>query len=352
MKVFVTQLRREVVLDELMADNPIVPQDPSEIETEWALLQAEPASGGDGTRRRHRNQGSLDPTTRSVVRRMEMFVYTGAYDPVTHEALCGDGTCTAPSAGEVGDFVSAQMTAANVQADTLTVSKTGNGNVESSDKRISCGNKCVMPYVGKRQRLLWMDRRMCSGRCGFLYADRHGRCGGAGRLRHSHALVGRRRWRRWRWRRQPAPGNRSGHALGQDGRRQGPHRQHVVCGDQLRQDVLGQPPGQHEHHARGHAGARLHVRQLVRRLHDHRTGLHHQGHRRDLGAGEPQEVARGERAQRASRAPAVAPKALRRDLAAALAEAETERAGEAARERACRGVRGAKPSDPMSAAAR
>ena len=35
--------------------------------------------------------------------------------------------------------------------------------------------------------------------------------------------------------------------------------------------------------------------------------------------------------------------ALRRGLAVAVAEAETERADEAARERACRGVRGAKP---------
>ena len=44
-----------------------------------------------------------------------------------------------------------------------------------------------------------------------------------------------------------------------------------------------------------------------------------------------------------SHAPAFAPKALRRGLAVAFAEAETERAGEAARERACGGVRGAKP---------
>src|SRR5262249_16947697 len=46
---------------------------------------------------------------------------------------------------------------------------------------------------------------------------------------------------------------------------------------------------------------------------------------------------------RASQAPAFALKALRRGLAVALAEAETERAGEAASERAGLGVRGAKP---------
>src|SRR5215510_10515163 len=45
----------------------------------------------------------------------------------------------------------------------------------------------------------------------------------------------------------------------------------------------------------------------------------------------------------ASHAPAFAPKALRRGLAVAFAKAETERAGAAASERACRGVRGAEP---------
>jgi putative ABC transport system ATP-binding protein len=46
--------------------------------------------------------------------------------------------------------------------------------------------------------------------------------------------------------------------------------------------------------------------------------------------------------QRVSHAPAFAPKALRRGLAVASAEAETERAGEAASERVCKGVRGRK----------
>jgi hypothetical protein len=47
--------------------------------------------------------------------------------------------------------------------------------------------------------------------------------------------------------------------------------------------------------------------------------------------------------RRATGAPAFAPKALRRGLAVALAEAETERAGEAARERACGEVEGRQP---------
>ena len=148
MKVFVTQLPRSVTLDELVLDNPIVPQDPTHLETDWALLQTEPATGGPGTRGQHRNQGNLDVTTRAVVRRIELYQYTGAYDPVTHEALCADLSCAAPSAGEVGEFLSAQMTAANVQADALVVTKAGNGTVESSDHFIGCGSKCSSFYNG------------------------------------------------------------------------------------------------------------------------------------------------------------------------------------------------------------
>lgn len=153
-KVFVQQLPQEVNLDQLMTDNPlVVPMNPAQIEVDWDVIQTEPAiteSNSRGNRRRQQKQGfsNLDPTTRSVVRRYELYTYTGAYDPVTHEALCADLTCTAPSAGELGDFVSAQMTAVNVQADYLAVNLVGSGKVQSSDKIIACGSKCTSPYVG------------------------------------------------------------------------------------------------------------------------------------------------------------------------------------------------------------
>jgi len=151
-KVFVRQLPREVTIDQLVTDNPlVVPMDPTQVEVNWDVIQAEPASNSNGTRKRSRKQGNstLDPTTRTVVRRYEIYNYTGAYDPVTHEALCADLTCSAPAAGEIGDFVSAQMAAVNVQGDFITVSKsgTGGGNVDSADKRISCGSKCTSPYT-------------------------------------------------------------------------------------------------------------------------------------------------------------------------------------------------------------
>lgn len=86
--------------------------------------------------------------TRSVLRRYETYAYTGAYDPLTHEVVCGgDATCNAPLAGELGDMLVAQMVAANVAVPSLTVTLTGNGTVASSDKVITCGSKCVSTYA-------------------------------------------------------------------------------------------------------------------------------------------------------------------------------------------------------------
>jgi uncharacterized repeat protein (TIGR02543 family) len=144
MKVFKTELQRHVGLDELVSDNSIVPESPAQIETEWALIQDEPAAlAGNQKRKGRQNQGALKADTRAVIRRYEMYNYTGAYDPVSHLALCADLTCTTPSAGEVGDFISAQMTAANVDVPSVKVTVTGSGSVSASAQKISCGSSCA-----------------------------------------------------------------------------------------------------------------------------------------------------------------------------------------------------------------
>jgi hypothetical protein len=142
-KVFKTELQRPVALDELMSDNAIVPQDAAHAEVEWEVVQTEPASNSNGNRRRKQNQGGLNFSTRAVVRRYEIYQYTGAYDPITHQALCADLICTTPQAGEVGEFIGAQMAAANVNVPSVTITKSGNGNVSSADKLLSCGSKCA-----------------------------------------------------------------------------------------------------------------------------------------------------------------------------------------------------------------
>jgi hypothetical protein len=149
-KVFKTELTREVALDELMSDNAVVPQDAAHAEVSWEILQAEPPSNSRGNgglnRGRRQNQGSISAGTRAVVRRYEVYQYTGAYDPITHEALCADTLCNAPQDGEVGEYVGAQMSAANVGVPSVTVSLSGNGKVSSADRIISCGSKCSASY--------------------------------------------------------------------------------------------------------------------------------------------------------------------------------------------------------------
>ena len=145
-KIFKTQLTRTVTANELNSDNPtVVPEDPSQVEVTWDVLQADPPSGGKGnrSRTRTRNQGGIAASTRSVIRRYELYKYTGAYDPINHKVVCADGTCTAPSTGELGGPISAQNTAANVLADTLNVTKSGAGTVGGANGKISCGNLCA-----------------------------------------------------------------------------------------------------------------------------------------------------------------------------------------------------------------
>jgi hypothetical protein len=172
-KVFKTELQREVTLEELVSDNAVVPQDAAHAEVTWEILQASPPSNSNGNRNRRQNQGSLQANTRSVLRRYEIYAYTGAYDPITHEAVCGDGLCNAPLDGEVGDYIGAQMAAANVGVPAVTVSKTGNGNVSSADRNISCGNKCTASYnVGTSVTLT------ASPSSGSVFAGWGGACNG------------------------------------------------------------------------------------------------------------------------------------------------------------------------------
>lgn len=152
MKTFVRQLPRVVTLDELLTDNPVtVPMDPASLETNWEVLQAAPPGLADNQRQRGvSTRGSpLLPTTRTIVRRFETYAYTGPRNPITNQVLCADLLCNTPAAGELGDFVSANMAGVEVQGDNITITKAGSGGgqVDSTDKRLSCGNKCVSPYT-------------------------------------------------------------------------------------------------------------------------------------------------------------------------------------------------------------
>jgi len=153
-KTFRRPVDREVAaLGELTNDNPaLVPEDASSLETSWTLIQADPQiqfSGGGNqrqSRRRMRNSGSLSGDTRAVVRRYEVYEFTGIYDPFFHQAVCADPDCAAPMTGELGQLISAQMTAANVVVPSVTITRVGAGTVTSKDGRLKCGTTCSALY--------------------------------------------------------------------------------------------------------------------------------------------------------------------------------------------------------------
>ncbi len=147
-KIYKTELPREVKLEELMTDDPVVPQDAAHVEVSWDVIQDQPQHGnGNGNRTRKRNQGALSNGSHAVIRRYEFYKYTGAYDPLTHEVVCGDGNlCNTPQDGEVGNYIGAQMAAVNLEVPHLDVTKSGSGSVSSADRLISCGSKCSSNY--------------------------------------------------------------------------------------------------------------------------------------------------------------------------------------------------------------
>ena len=138
-KVYKNEQNVDVTLDQLTTGNPIVPQDPTQIETEWRLLQFNPNhAGGD----KLQSQAQMQSGSRSVVRRWEHFKYAGAYDSVTHEALCADPTCSAPGPNEIGAYIGAQMAAAVVGIPGVNVTKAGAGTVTGVAGKINCGGTC------------------------------------------------------------------------------------------------------------------------------------------------------------------------------------------------------------------
>jgi List-Bact-rpt repeat protein len=150
-KVYKTEQAGKIAnVDDLVGDNHVVvPENAAQLEVNWSLLQADPPllAGNQKRRGKLANGGNLGNGNHAVVRRYEYYKYAGVYDPITHEALCADLTCTAPSPGELGDAIGAQNAAANIDTNALTVSVVGGGNVSSSDKNYSCPSKCYGVYV-------------------------------------------------------------------------------------------------------------------------------------------------------------------------------------------------------------
>lgn len=144
MKTYKTENARQVNLDELVADNPVVPQDAAQIETAWDLLQTDLLDVSNGKRKQKR--GALGAGNHAVVRRFELYKFTGTIDPVTGQAMCLDGLCNAPDPSEVGDFIGAQNAAADLNGPDfypVTVTIAGDGQVSTANGTIKCPGTCT-----------------------------------------------------------------------------------------------------------------------------------------------------------------------------------------------------------------
>jgi hypothetical protein len=123
-KVLKNEVPRNVVVDDLLEDNPVVPLDgvAGQVETAWKLLQYNPHSPSSGVMH---SEAKLGQGSKAVIRKYEFYKYSGPLDPATSQALCGgDGLCTQPLNGELGDFIGNQMAAANVGVSSVTVTRT------------------------------------------------------------------------------------------------------------------------------------------------------------------------------------------------------------------------------------
>lgn len=112
MKVYKTEIDRAVDLAELMSDNGIIPDGIGETETEWELLEGGKMKQADD---------EIEDGKHAVIRRYEYYVYTGLYDeenePLT---IFLDQDIPEPPEGELGQFIAANMVAANLIAPART----------------------------------------------------------------------------------------------------------------------------------------------------------------------------------------------------------------------------------------
>lgn len=146
-KVLKNEVPHAVAAPDLLEDNPVVPVDgnPAQVETAWKLLQFNPHSPNSGVLH---SQAQLGQWSKAVIRKYEFYKFAGAYDPLSHKAICGgDGLCTTPLDGELGDFIGNQMAAANVGVASLTVTRSGTGSGTVTGGKINCGGTCTTPLA-------------------------------------------------------------------------------------------------------------------------------------------------------------------------------------------------------------
>jgi hypothetical protein len=151
-KVYKTENAGRVDLDQLIIDgagNVVPNKDNAVAETEWKLLQFDVTNPDKGSSQLQ-SHGSPNSNSHSVIRRYEFYKYTGpvvapggtsgkkgtqlSTDDQEASRCLRDaaGECSAPGAGELGDFIGAQMAAANLGGDVVLINQTINFSLPAS----------------------------------------------------------------------------------------------------------------------------------------------------------------------------------------------------------------------------
>jgi hypothetical protein len=171
-KVYKTESHSPARLGALLTDSKEVPENSTEVETEWEFLQGRPTCDDTGKALAVQpnnelvHEAAAGAGSESVTRRFEIFKYTGSYDDTdggNHEALplcdsnpykqiCSGKASATPNA-DLGAYVGAQMAAANLMAagvNTSAISVTrngdGTGTVTDASGGITCGDLCGGDY--------------------------------------------------------------------------------------------------------------------------------------------------------------------------------------------------------------
>ncbi|MGR8930531.1 MAG: PEP-CTERM sorting domain-containing protein [Gammaproteobacteria bacterium] len=109
-KIFKTELDRDVGLEELIGGNPII--DNAETEIEWQLLQKEFSKPNSGQLEAEYQVGA---NAEAEIFRYEFYKFAGLYDPETHEALFDIGFGDSnPGPNDVGTYIGAQNDGVNL----------------------------------------------------------------------------------------------------------------------------------------------------------------------------------------------------------------------------------------------
>lgn len=150
-KVYVTEIETEIELDDLVANNPLVPQTSNETEIEWQLMQRQPTCDENGQPMPpEANELELEQEqgdgSKSVIRRYEFYEYVGEFDPENHEAQPVNETV--PEESDIGDYLGSQM-AALIFDVVLTPSPTAQPTTKSPTPSPTSYSSTTLSPTGK-----------------------------------------------------------------------------------------------------------------------------------------------------------------------------------------------------------